>query len=112
MRQRYFLCPECNRKMICNIRDTGSKIRITLNCCNGLCGAATVMELSDNKRSDGSPVKNSDLYPIIKGYLKDLRKRVKHSDYHDEELYPQIDGQITIDELIKKEKNNEQGKKY
>ncbi len=107
MKQKYFLCPECNKKMTCDILDTGSTIKIVLKCCNGLCGAESVMECSDNKRIDGTPVKNGDLYPIIKGYLRDLRKRIKHSDFHDEELYSQIDGQVTIDELIKKEKNNE-----
>lgn len=101
MREKYFLCPECNRKMTCDIKDTGEKIRIILKCRNGLCGAESVLELSSNKRTDGKKVKNSDLYPIIKGYLKDLRKRIKHSDYHDEELYSQIDGQITFDDVCK-----------
>lgn len=106
MKDRYFMCPECNRKMICSIRDEGDKIQVKLQCTNPNCEAESNLELSSNRKIDGTPIKKSDLYPIVKGYIQDLRKRVKHSDYRNE-LWPSKNkGQITIDDVLKENKND------
>ena len=101
-RKRYFLCPSCNKKMTCDIFDKGDSIDVILKCTNGLCGAQSRIEFSNTgKIVDTKPTdkeKKKAIYSIVGGHLKDLRKKIKHSDFREEELWPndKIDGQISI----------------
>ncbi|MBP5598431.1 MAG: hypothetical protein J6Y02_23895 [Pseudobutyrivibrio sp.] len=106
MKDRYFMCPECNRKMVCSIYDEGKTLQIKLQCTNPDCEAESNLELSSNRKIDGTPIKKSDLYPIVKGYLQDLRKRVKHSDYRNDLYSGKNKGQVTIDDVLKENRND------
>ena len=105
--KRYFLCPSCNKKMTCDIFDKGDSIDVILKCTNGLCGAKSRIVFTNTGKivNTWCPIKNATdkekkkaIYSIVGGHLKDLRKKIKHSDFREEELWPndKIDGQISI----------------
>ena len=100
--KRYFLCPECGKKMTCDIlpiRADKYRQRILLKCQNGLCGAQGEIQ-SQIDLPDG------EAYIMAKEYLRAWKKRMKHPHGNNTQYCnpDQIDGQMTIEELIKKEK--------